>query len=763
MAQLSRSVVFLTVVLLLVSVVSAQNPISYIYDDLGRLIAAVDPASDTAIYNYDSVGNVTSISRQASSQTSILAFAPKTGLVGTVVTIYGTGFSSTPSQNTVQFNGTTATVTSSTATQIVASVPAGTTTGLISVTAPGGSDSSSDPFTVNSKAPTIASFTPTIGVIGTAVSVTGTNFETTLNNNNVSFNVSRSALTSATTTAIGATVPRAGSGKISVTTPYGKAASSSDFFVPPTGFIASDIEYTDRITAGVAKTATISTAAKVGLLVFDSTIRRRISLRITGVTAAGYVSIRNPDGTLLVGALSVTTAGLFIDAKVLPYTGTYTILMDPTGSNTGSWTLTLYDFLDVTGAITPGGAAVATTTTTPGQNSRLSFDGAANQKVSLNLSSVTIAESFVSILKPDGTSLANPANIGTGGGFIDTLTLPVAGSYTILVDPTSINTGGMTLTLYDVVDVTGAITPGGAAVPVSLTVPGQNARLTFSGTSGQRVSLNLTNVTVSSRTSSILNPDGSTLGSTTGLYLDTLTLPTTGTYTVLANPSSTNLGNITLTLYDVPADVTGTIVPGGSAVTVTLGTAGQNARLTFSGTLNQKISLRMTGVTIGTSYVSILKPDSSYLVNPTYVDTGGAFIDTKILPATGTYTIVVDPQTTSTGNMTLTLYDVVDASGTLTIGDPPVTVTITTPGQTGNYTFSGTSGQQVTVRITSNTMSQLTVRLLKPDSTQLTSSFSSSSSFNLSTQTLPTTGTYTVVVDPAATNTGSCAVQVTSP
>lgn len=32
--------------------------ITYVYDDLSRLRAVVDPVSDTAVYNYDSVGNL---------------------------------------------------------------------------------------------------------------------------------------------------------------------------------------------------------------------------------------------------------------------------------------------------------------------------------------------------------------------------------------------------------------------------------------------------------------------------------------------------------------------------------------------------------------------------------------------------------------------------------------------------------------------------------------------------------------------------------
>jgi hypothetical protein len=36
-------------------------------------------------------------------------------------------------------------------------------------------------------------------------------------------------------------------------------------------------------------------------------------------------------------------------------------------------------------------------------------------------------------------------------------------------------------------------------------------------------------------------------------------------------------------------------------------------------------------------------------------------------------------------------------------------------------------------------------------------------SFNLSTQTLPVTGTYTIVIDPSDANIGSIVVSVTSP
>ena len=88
--------------------------VSYVYDSLGRLLAAVDSSGDTVAYAYDSTGNLLSISRYASSTLSIIDVAPNQGPVGTAVTISGTGFGTTPSQNTVTFNGTAASVTSAT-------------------------------------------------------------------------------------------------------------------------------------------------------------------------------------------------------------------------------------------------------------------------------------------------------------------------------------------------------------------------------------------------------------------------------------------------------------------------------------------------------------------------------------------------------------------------------------------------------------------------------------------------------------------------
>src|SRR4051794_12971773 len=58
--------------------------------------------------------------------------------------------------------------------------------------------------------------------------------------------------------------------------------------------------------------------------------------------------------------------------------------------------------------IVPGGAAVVVTTTASGETAMLTFPGTAGQRISLKISSDTIGQADISIVKPDATNLVNP-------------------------------------------------------------------------------------------------------------------------------------------------------------------------------------------------------------------------------------------------------------------------------------------------------------------------------------------------------------------
>jgi hypothetical protein len=291
----------------------------------------------------------------------------------------------------------------------------------------------------------------------------------------------------------------------------------------------------------------------------------------------------------------------------------------------------------------------------------------------------------------------------------------------------------------------------------------------------QRVFLKISSVSLTGgspvwATVSIKKPDGSSLDTNTvdnsGGIIDTNTLPVTGTYTIVFDPLNTNVGSATLTLYNVPADITGSIVAGGSAVTVNNIGVGQSAVLSFSGVANQRVSLNITGVTLsgnGILTVRIRKPDGTTLVT-TSVNNSGGFIDLQTLPTTGTYTILVDPNSFNTASATLTLYDVpAGASQSTTINASAVNLSTTTPGQNAFVTFPVTPTQAVTVRITNNAIGSITVRLIRPDGTTQTANSTFNTTFNLSQQNLTVNGTYKVVIDPIGTGLGSISVRVTNP
>src|SRR5205807_163843 len=169
----------------------------------------------------------------AAQPPTIAGFSPTSGAAATSVTIAGPSFTGATA---VAFNGVSATFTVTSDTTIRATVPAGATSGPLSVTTPAGTATSAGSFTVVS-GPTITSFSPTSGPVGTSVTISGTNFTGATA---VAFNGTSATFTVTSDTTIRATVPAgATSGTLSVTTPGGTATSAGSFTVVSAPTIAS--------------------------------------------------------------------------------------------------------------------------------------------------------------------------------------------------------------------------------------------------------------------------------------------------------------------------------------------------------------------------------------------------------------------------------------------------------------------------------------------------------------------------------------------
>jgi hypothetical protein len=245
-------------------------------------------------------------------------------------------------------------------------------------------------------------------------------------------------------------------------------------------------------------------------------------------------------------------------------------------------------------------------------------------------------------------------------------------------------------------------------------------------------------------------------------------LPSTGTYSIYVDPYQSATGSVTVTLREVPADPAPSLslVQAGDSAAMTTTVPGQNMVPTFSGSAGDRVSVQFTGSTIGSVFAYIRKPDGSSLTSPLYGFTGSTgFIDTAVLPTTGTYSIYVDPYQAATGSVTATVYKVpADPAPGLSFvlaGDSEA-MTVTTPGQNLAPTFSGSAGDRAYVSFTNASLGTAFAYIRKPDGSALTyqyGGFSGSSGY-IDTVALPTTGTYTVFVDPYQAATGGVTVTV---
>ncbi len=673
------------------------GPVNYVYDENDRLLAASDP-SNTAIYSYDQVGNITGIAVQPTTTVTLLAFAPPCGVVGTTVTIYGTGFNPTANQNTVTFMGATGVpATSASGTQLVVPIPSGATTGQVAVTVapatgiPGGTaNSGSKSFRVDGcGAPDITDVTTGAGVscatepvggVGQAVTLIGTNFSTVPVDNRVLFNNHFATVgpPNPTATQLYTKVPQGGtSGKIRLNTAAGGDTSPCDFFVPPPGYQASDVDLANSgrmgdptTNGGVSYSLTVPTNPKVGLTLFDGVGGGRACLKITGTDLANSShgadqELYDPDAALvwngcIVGCGSGNT--VLFDAAPLPKSGTYALLTKRAATTTGtSLTWTLYGVKpDLHGTLTPG-TALQITTETACQNALLTFPGTQGHRASAVGTTPGLSPASCYTLafkKADGSTLPFTGGVppcpATQAAFLETNSaLATSGTYTLLVDPSDVNVGAVSVTVYDVVDVVGSIPADGTATPATITTPGQNLLLTFNGSVGQRVSALVTQWTGSGpKLFRIVNSSGVTVKDSEpgATFIDAVTLTTAGTYTLRFDPFFEAVGNVTLKLFTVPADDSHvvTMIPGSALVTVS--TPGQNAIVAFEGAASQQVTLTLTNHMPGCANVKWLPPGGG---SPLFDQPvcGTPTNPTRTLPVQGTYTISIDPQNESTGTM----------------------------------------------------------------------------------------------------------------
>jgi hypothetical protein len=732
----------------------------------GFLFATASLAASNVIqYTYDAAGNITNITRQSTGGFAITSFTPSSGPVGTAVTIYGMGFSATPANNAVTFNGTAATVTASDSGSIATMVPSGATTGRIAVTVGGVTVMSSLDFVVTvAGAPTITSFTPTTGAAGTSVSITGTNFNPS--SGATTFAINGVAATGSATSATAGTlsVPgNASSGRIAATTSVGTGSSVNDFIIPPSGLVATDIEAAVRISAGGGNSQVrVGTANRSALVLFDGTVNGWYSLQFNALdlsptTAALTYKVIKPDNTVLVSGSLLMSGVQSIHLPKLPASGTYTLQLSP-----GIATLNTMVRLEANPVLVADGADAAIAQDYNQQTSRFVFDATSGQRVGFGLKGLTFNPSGSSAVlyfyAPDGSgagqvtcAAASGSNLAANCDY--SLVAAASGTYQVITGQNAAVVGGRVQISSP---ATGTLASD-VMQTVSLTRVGQQAAYTFAIAAGDSVGVDVSNLALAPQsgvlTATVLKPDGTQLVTASpnqpaSGYLELGANQPAGTYTVFVEPANGAYGTFNITLK------AGTVLTTTSSPT-SFAPAGiaENVRARFTATAGQTLSLGVGSVTdttgSGAATVLVNRADRSTLdsvsCNPSLMG-GNCRIQLDNLAA-GTYSVVVKPASGAKITGTVALSS--DLTGTLTPGTTQ-SLSVTRVGQRSTYTFTGNTGDNIGISMfafaTNPATEYLTLRINKPDGTQL---FSKTDwrAYNSNVLSLPATGTYTAIVN----------------
>ncbi|MEU8220327.1 VWD domain-containing protein [Micromonospora taraxaci] len=296
---------------------------------------------------------------------------------------------------------------------------------------------------------------------------------------------------------------------------------------------------------------------------------------------------------------------------------------------------------------------------------------------------------------------------------------------------------------------TASLTPGGAP-------------LTFPGRAGDAVFVDATAPGIANRCSpyALTDPAGQYIGGGCAIngvgYIDRVDLTTTGTYAVRVTAAPGDTGRAAVRVY-VARDVDGTLQANGPEATATVDHPGARARYRFTAQQGERVFVEVSTSTLPNQCSPLeLRGAEDRLLSSGCVINGVGEIDGTLLPADGTYTVVVDPTGRTTGATTLRLVSSRDQAATITVGGPPVVATVDRPGAVTTYRFTASVGTSVSLTATASDLPDQcgVLELRAPDGSPITSGCVINGGGDIEPTVLPTSGTYTVVVDPSGVATG---------
>ncbi|MCL6712786.1 IPT/TIG domain-containing protein [Pseudomonas sp. R2.Fl] len=737
---------------------SLAGATTYLYDANGRLVVATNGEGAHARYVYDAVGNLQGIERLRPDELAIFSVEPSRGTPGARVLVRGQGFSTATAGNRVAFNGTAAEVVQASPTSLTVVVPAGATTGLVQVEAAGVSAISPSAFVVdeNEAPPVIRRIAPLLVAAGATVGIDGEHLMPIPGQSKVS--VSGRFVSSARESAgnhIDFVVPaNVGSGKVGVTTPFGKAESDEDLIVLPRDVSPADVDAVHRVEPGAEPVSLgASGSGKWVVVLFDGKLDDYLSIQSDpGTGSAVEYVVRDPANQILAkGSLSASRPTSHLPA--LNKTGSYAIYMKR-APKAGSWRLSVE--VDPTQAI--GEESQVLGAWAPGQSKRFLLSGRIGDNLGLGISELDApggSYAYVEVYRPDGKRGWSSTCYLSQGGCDVNLSRLSAGTYAVVMEPAwSRQQVQFKVTLST--DVTGLLSPDEWKT-LALDRYGQNGRLSFTGTAGQRLGLQVSGQQTLPADGNVYYtvyaPDRTLLTSGTlrgGGALDLPALPADGSYQVFVDPYYGETLTAQLRLATGTAEGLG--VTNAPAAYEARGT-GEAAYFTFTAREGDNLGLGISELRISGgsyAYVRVYRPDGKRGWSSTcYLSHGGCEVNLPRLSA-GTYAVVVEP---ASAGQRLQFKATLSADVTgLLSPDEWKTLALDRYGQNGRLSFTGTTGQRLGLQV-SGQRTQPAGRnvyyyVYAPDGSLFKSLYMYNGGDVLDLPPLPADGTYQVFVDP---------------
>ena len=471
------------------------------------------------------------------------------------------------------------------------------------------------------------------------------------------------------------------------------------------------------------------------------------------------VTVFQPTGDVLTGADCVDSSATFI-LDGLTSDGTSRIFLDPYGSAAGSVSVRLEIVEDLPDQpIVPDGPPV-TVAFEPGQNGGLTFDATAGTKLRLVLVDRTFDD-------PCDVAVQVPGNSVSCFELPLVIELVEDGGHRIFFDPVDVESGSLTVRLETVQDLPDAtIVPDGP--PLDLTFePGQNVQLHFDSAADQKMLFTATcdQPDGCGYALVLLAPDGESIRNTipvTGVPIVFEPLAQAGTYDLFIDPFVGTVTTFTFELDTIHDPADQPIVVDGPPVTLTLG-PGQNGAMSFTGSAGDR--LRLTAgfpSPLCQSSLRLVQPDGGQQFDDTPCVQGGQYFE---LVQSGVHRLVLDPVGADAGSLTFELESVQDLPDQEIIIDGPAVTLDFQSGQNATLTFDAAVTDDLKLVVTQSTFfgcgpSMVVTAPGAAEPFQLFTCPGEGSEFPLGA--LPATGTYTILLDPGGSTSGTFGIRLQS-